>query len=195
MFDCFKSKAKRSQLGYGSGPIIPTPQPAPVMGWAIGPVINGQNYSKEMPASTPDGNFVFPLSPGSVNYVTKGYSPGPSLSIDYEVIGGPVKPEEVPEGAATIALYMECSDNDWQSDGGRWWTRTRGKLTPGRHALSVPVASDKWVTVQNAHTPEMFAAAMPKVVRAGFTFGGPDGAGHGVFAVNPDTRFVLHSFA
>jgi hypothetical protein len=192
MFDCLRSKAKRAALGYGSAPIIPVPAGS---GWAIGPVINGVNFSKLMPASTPDGSFNFPGLGGSVNYITKGYSPGASLGIDYEIIGGPVKPEEVPEGAATLALYMECSDNDWVSDGGRWWTRTRGKLTSGRHALSVPLISDKWVTVQNAHTPEIFAAAMSKVVRAGFTFGGPDGAGHGVFAVNPDTRFILHSFA
>jgi hypothetical protein len=35
---------------------------------------------------------------------------------------------------------------------------------------------------------------MPKVVRAGFTFGGPDGAGHGVWSPG-GARFILHSFA
>jgi hypothetical protein len=193
MFDCFKSKAKRAQLGYGSGPIIPTPQPS---GWSIGPVINGQNFSKNMPASTPDGSFTFPLSPGSVNYVTKLHNFAYSLSIAYEIIGGPIKPEEVPEGLATLALYMECYDNDWQRDGGRWWSQPqRGMLTPGLHGLTVPLAAEQWTTVSSAGSPELFAASLPKVVRAGFTFGGPDGAGHGVFAVNPDTRFVLHNFA
>jgi hypothetical protein len=193
MFDCLKSKSKRTALGYGSAPIIPAPQPV-VSGWAIGPVINGVNYSKNMPASSPDGSFNFPGPSGSVNYVTKPGSFAPAR-IEYEVVGGPVSPEEVPTGKATLALYVECSDNDWNSDGGRWWTRGRGSLAPGRHVFEVPLVSDQWVTVQNAHTPERFAIGLSRAVRVGYTFGGPDGAGHGVFSPGADTRFILHSFA
>jgi hypothetical protein len=190
MFDCLKSKAKRTALGYGSAPIIP----APVSGWAIGPVINGVNFSKMMPASTPDGGFNFPGPGGSVNYVTKPGSSAPTR-IEYEIVGGIVSPEEVPAGKATIALYFECSDNDWNSDGGRFWTRARGHLTAGRHVFEAPLTDDKWVTVQGPNSPALFASGLSKIVRVGYTFGGPDGAGHGVFSPGADTRFILHSFA
>jgi hypothetical protein len=106
-----------------------------------------------------------------------------------------VRPEEVPEGGATLALYLECSDNDWRSDGGRFWTHERGPLLPGvsPYVLNVPLTWEHWVTVQGPNSPELFAASLPKVVRAGFTFGGPDGAGHGVWAEAP-AKFRLINF-
>lgn len=188
MFDCLKSKVRRSQLGYGSAPIIPTPQP-PAAGWQIGPVINGQNYSKLMPASTPDGGFEFPVAPGSVNYIFRPAT-SPILRIEYEITGGQVQPEEVPEGEATIALYFVCSDNNWSNDGGRWWTRARGSVAEGRHEFSAALDPSSWVTVQNDR-PDLFAPALTRIVAAGYTFGGPDGAGHGVRALATGCRFTL----
>jgi hypothetical protein len=195
MFDCLKSKKRRIQLGYGSDPIIPQPagpQPATHL-WSIGPVINGQNYSKGMPASTPDGSFDFPVGLGkSVNYVTKPGMAGPSLRMEYEVIGGPIVAEELPEIPPTISLYMECSDNDWQRDGGRWWSRATGSLIPGRHVLEANLTPDEWVSV-HTEASELFAASMSRVAKVGFTLGGGEGKGHGVYATIP-SRFVLHSF-
>jgi hypothetical protein len=193
MMRCLELFAKKKRAGI-AGAVLPNAS-VPPMRFEVGPTINGQQYSKGMESDdAPNGSFEFPVAPGSVNYIYRPSS-APILRIEYEVTGGLVRPEEVPDGEATIALYFETFDNDWHSDGGRWWTRGRGSLTEGRHELTAPLNAEAWTTVNTGGSADLFVISLTRVRAAGFTFGGPDGAGHGVQGAQPGVRFTLHSFA
>ena len=191
----------------GQRPPINPYQPTPTLLWEFGPTINGRNYSVGMPAGSTDGSFEFPVgfrsanhydSP-SVHYVTRSSASllaAGEMSMDYSISGLGLEATQEPDGGPPdVSLYFECANNDWASDGGRWWSKAIGPLTPGQHALSVPLMVEHWVTVQNDR-PDLWNNALTLVTKIGFTFGGPQGGkGHGVYATAPGVRFVLNSFS
>ena len=202
----------RSLLGLSKNkvtrPPYPQPTPAPVrLLWEFGPTINGKNLSVGMPAGSADGSFEFPVgfrhpdhsvSP-AVHYVTKSSTTllgAGAMAIDYSIEGLGLEATQEPDGGPPdMSLYIECADNNWQNDGGRWWSKDIGSLTPGWHSLSAVLTPDKWVTVQNDR-PDMFYNALTLATKVGFTFGGPQGGkGHGVYATAPGARFILNSFS
>jgi hypothetical protein len=176
--------------------------------WEIGPLINGQNYSGGMPLSptqTSDGwAFDFPLSPGSVHYVTFHYGSlagKTHIVIHYRIDADP-NVQLFPVCCAQLApigptLYFQQKGDDWSTDGLRWWA-TFNSPTPmkaGDYTMDVPL-DGAWTSVETmtaANSPAQFSTAKQNADRVGFTFGGGDGYGHGVYA-NGTARFVLESF-
>lgn len=145
-------------------------RPSPA-GWQIGPVINGSNYSKDCPRSFTGS---FQIGPCEPHYVTKPGIKVPA-SLTFTLEGGA---QGLKCSPATISLYFETSDNDWRTDGGRWWSGTI-PLTPGTHTIR----PGKWTSVltmtEDTH-PQEFARAKANIARVGFTFGDCTGLGHGV---------------
>jgi hypothetical protein len=94
-------------------------------------------------------------------------------------------------------LYFQQSGDDWNTDGKRWWAtfEIRHPIQLGEFEISVPL-DGRWTSVEKMtaeSNPNQFATAKQQADRVGFTFGGGDGYGHGVYA-NGSARFVLTSF-
>jgi hypothetical protein len=176
--------------------------------WEIGPVIDGTNYSSGLPLRPyQDGDhwyFDFPLSPGSVHYVTFRFG---SLSgrsrfvMKYRIemdpdtlLFPPCCPTYISVGPTP---YIQRRGDDWDTDGYRWWASYASPMpiTPGEHELTVQL-DGPWTSVMKktaATHPSDFQKAKDNADRIGFTFGGGTGLGHGVSATAP-ARFVLLSF-
>lgn len=200
--------------GGGTGGGTPTPAPATAMmtatDWEIGPIIKGQNYSSKMPlhpTQTAEGfeiNFPYPTADaGHVHYVTR---PTGSLANKTRVvikyrIDGPadldVSPTKSPEFVSLLTLYFQRKNDDWNTDGYRWWASfaTVMDLKPGEHTITADLNAN-WTSVMTytaTNQPSLFAQAKAEASRIGFTFGGGDGLGHGVFA-SAESKFVVLDF-
>lgn len=182
--------------------------------WEIGPVINGRNYSVNMPLNPsphPEGwYFDFPYpdkAAGHVHYVTfrHGSLSGKSrIIIRYRIEAEPgvvFHPTNYPGMPTILSLHFQRAGDDWSGRGRyetyRWWStfRVHSPLTPGEHELSVGL-DENWTAVQTssaATAPKAFRDAVRNADRVGFTLGGGDGYGHGVYASGP-ARFVVTSF-
>jgi hypothetical protein len=177
--------------------------------WEIGPIIDGKNYSIGMPlrpTQTADGwSFDFPLSPGSVHYVTYrfGSLAGKThikmkyrIEMDSGVQLRPVCCAQLPSVGPT--LYFQRKGDDWGTENYRWWDTPDATypMKAGEFEIDIPLDT-RWTSVQPgvtaANSPQDFAAAIQNAERVGFTFGGGDGYGHGVYA-DGFARFVLLSF-
>jgi len=188
----------------------PTPVVSPLMvasNWEIGPVIDGHNYSVNMPprpTQTSEGwTFNFPLQGGTVNYLTTKY--GSLLGKHHIVIKYRVETDPLVDIWATSyglggislgpTLYFQDKNDDWNTDTKRWWATKYSpqNIKAGEYTLDVPFDGG-WTSMMGYHngdSPE-FAKALSDVSRVGFTFGGGTGYGHGVFATGP-ARFTLLS--
>ncbi|HEY0164372.1 MAG TPA: hypothetical protein VGB39_03255 [Sphingomicrobium sp.] len=191
--------------------------------WEIGPVIGARNYSVNMPPSPsahPAGGWYFDIpypnaEAGHVHYVTfkHGSLYGKSrIVMRYRLeMGEGVRLVPAKEPATThyqplLTMYLQRRGDDWSGTGKyeayRWWA-TFATVTPipralptGEHELSVPL-DGRWTAVQTSTAttnPNGFRAALRDTERVGFTFGGGDGYGHGVYATGP-ARFVVTHFA
>ncbi len=191
----------------GTDPMDPT-------AWEIGPITPTRNYSVNMPLTPsphPDGwSFDFPQpdkAAGHVHYVTFKHGPltGKSrIVMRYRIEADPgvqLYPTNYPGWPSILTLYFQRRGDDWTAKGKfeayRWWAtfRVQMPITPGTHELSVGL-DENWTAVQNSsavNNPKGFRDAIRDAERVGFTFGGGDGYGHGVFATGR-ARFVLTSF-
>lgn len=185
--------------------------------WEIGPVTPTRNYSVNMPPSPsphPNGGWYFDIpyptaEVGHVHYVTfrHGSLSGKSrIVIRYRLEMGAgvqlVPTKQPPNGLPSqLTLYFQRRGDDWSGRGKfetyRWWATfaTVMPITAGEHELSVPLDGN-WTAVQTssaANNPKGFRDAIRDAERVGFTFGGGDGYGHGVYATGP-ARFVVTSF-
>jgi hypothetical protein len=176
--------------------------------WEIGPVINGANYSVGMPLSptqTADGwAFDFPLGPGSVHYVTFpfGSLAGKTRIIMHYRIEADPDVQIVPVCCASLpaigpTLFFQQQGDDWNTDGMRWWATfdTKFPIVAGDYELSVPL-DGAWTsvfTMTAQSNPQQFATAKNSAARIGFTLGGGDGYGHGVYATGR-ARLVVTEF-
>ena len=182
--------------------------------WQIGPITPTRNYSVNMPltpAPHPDGwSFDFPQpdkAAGHVHYLTFVHGPltGKSrIVLRYRIEAEPgiqIFPTNYPDWPSILTMYFQRKGDDWSGRGKyetyRWWAtfRTHMPLTPGNHELSVGL-DENWTAVQissAASNPKAFRDAIRNAERVGFTFGGGDGFGHGVYATGP-ARFVVTGF-
>ena len=100
--------------------------------------------------------------------------------------------------SSAVTLYFQREDDDWTSDGGRWWA------TFASVRINVPMAEREIVAPLNANwtsvltmtagtNPNEFAAAKTNAGRVGFTFANCEGFGHGARATVP-VRFIVTRF-
>jgi hypothetical protein len=176
--------------------------------WEIGPIIDNVNYSRGMPlhpTQTSDGwAFDFPLQGGWVGYVTYKYGSlaGKSrIVMRYRIEADPgvqflpkCCPQLLGQGPT---MYFQRKGDNWENDGGRWWATFNSPwpIVPGEFELNIPLNAN-WTSVSTwtaEGRPSDFANAKSNAERIGFTFGGGDGYGHGVYATGR-ARFVLLSF-
>lgn len=172
--------------------------------WRIGPIVDGQNYSADMPLYVNGNSFDFPLSPGHVNYITKsisGLSGKTKIVLRYRVEAGTnVKflPKCCPLSPALgPTLYFQRRGDDWNTDGWRWWSTFATKtLEPGEYEITTNL-NENWTSVETMTAranPVEFKEALDNAAQVGFTFGGGDGFGHGVYATGP-AKFIIEEFS
>ncbi len=193
------------------------PNPMDPSAWEIGPVTPARNYSLNMPLSPsahPGGGWYFDIpypnkEAGHVHYVTfkHGSLSGKTrIVMRYRVEMAPgvqiVPTKERPNTFASIlTMYFQRKGDNWTGRGPhetyRWWA-TFNYVSPiraGEYELSVPL-NGKWTAIQTSSAssnPSAFADAIREADRVGFTLGGGNGFGHGVYATGP-ARFVVTSF-
>jgi len=186
------------------------PPPYNPGGWTIGPIINGQNFSKgsldPMPTSS---GYVFPLGPDThVHYVTRPTGPlnnAQAIVLTYRLDlpeGASVLPttNPLPGAPALITLYFQRAGDDWSGVGPfetyRWWaTFATQTLEPGEHTI-IARMDGNWSAVMTSDrnkNPQAFLDALAHASQVGFTLGGGTGYGHGVFATRP-AAFTIEKF-
>ena len=180
--------------------------------WAIGPIIDGENYSRGMPLHpTPrrDGTWHidFPQAPGSVHYVTfrHGSLAGKRrIVMRYRVEAAPgvrIVPPSAPTGASIITLYFQRRGDDWSARGRfetyRWYATfaSQSPIKAGEHEIVAPL-NGGWTAVQRSTArgnPAAFHDAIEAADQVGFVLGGGDGFGHGVYATGR-ARLIVTQF-
>jgi len=179
----------------------PNSQPPPrTTGWEIGPVMDGQNFSKNCPTTFTD---TFTIGPCEPHYVTRATGPltgKTQVSLRFKLEGDKLHgaSPECSKGPATLDLHFSANVLGEQWEVGRWWASFAqvSNLSPGEYSVTAPF-SGRWTAVvtSNAHdSPEAFKTALAKADRIGFTFGDCTGRGHGV-ASHGQTRFTLLEWA
>jgi hypothetical protein len=185
--------------------VDPRPQPTYALDWRIGPVIDGQNYSKGMPPHpllTGDG-FAVPLSGRSEpHYVTRDsdqLQPGGRVVMRFRVEneeGSRIVGKSCPDQPAAVVVYLQREGDDWRRDGYRWW------YTPGRTSVSengeheiVAPFSGLWTSVDKMasdSSPGEFANALRDADQIGFTFGDCESQGHGALSTGTSRVIVTY---
>jgi hypothetical protein len=188
----------------------PSPSPANnyITSWTIGPIIDGKNYSVGLPKhpSRETLGWSFEIGPDKEpHYITTPTTPltnKKQITIHYEV--------QMAEGvriypkccftspAMGPTLYFQVRNDDWNTDGNRWWATfaTPMPIVAGEHTITVPL-DGPWTSVKYlaaATSPDVFKAAKEKAGVVGFTLGGGDGYGHGVRATGP-VKFIVKEFS
>ena len=188
--------------------------PMDASAWEIGPITPTRNYSVNMPLTpSPHADgwyFDFPQpesAAGHVHYLTFKHGPltGKSrIVLRYRIEAEPgvqFYPTKYPGWQSILTIYFQRRGDDWTGRGKfeayRWWAtfRSHAPLTPGEHELSVSL-DENWTAVGTssaANNPKGFRDAIREAERVGFTFGGGDGYGHGVYATGP-SKFVVTGF-
>lgn len=195
-----------SLLLTGNGGASPVNQ-APVRAWEIGPMIGGRNYSRgpTRPSLSAAGLSVAIGPDAEPHYVSFRHGSlqgkrrirmrfrveGPSGAIIY----GAKCPTGTPSG---VTLFFQRGDDDWASDGGRWWATfaTVSLAGPKRETEIIAPLNANWSSVLSmtaANHPAEFAAAKAATGRVGFTFANCEGFGHGARATMP-VRLVVTRF-
>lgn len=102
-----------------------------------------------------------------------------------------------PNQPSGLTLYFATSDNDWRTDGQRWWASfARVPIAGPTEGIIVAPLDGPWtsvLTMTAADSPAEFAAAKAKAERVGFTFGDCESFAHGARATGP-VRFVVTGF-
>lgn len=188
-----------------------TAEAPPADAWQIGPIIDGRNYSVGMPLRPYEGrdgvSFRIPgptREDGHVHYVTlpvRSLEGARRITLRYR-IDAPrgtrfIQQEDPAAGPATLSLYFQRAGDSWRMrhPDYRWYSPTDREmpLSVGVHEVSIGL-DENWVAMTGppAHqNREGFLRAVRDAHRVGFTFGGPGGRGHGVYASAPATFTVL----
>jgi hypothetical protein len=176
--------------------------------WEIGPVINGKNYSLNMPlrpTQDRDKTWYLEFGPESgPHYVTyqHGSLIGKSvIRARFKIEGAPgtrIWGKACPDQPSSVTLFFMRSDPDWRGDGGRWWATfaTFRPLEVGTEFEVVAPLDGNWtsvMTMTRATGQREFEDAMANADRVGFTFGDCESFGHGARAV-ATVRFRLLDF-
>lgn len=203
-------------------PAAPSPNPtseapqnlaASSVGWTYGPTINGVNRSAGTWLSDENGGFAVNIpSPngqaGTANYITRstnGLSEAKAVYIDFEVIAAPgtkLKPRDGSDFPSLLTLYFQRAGDNWYADAStetyRWWASPKMviNLEPGKRYTVRHRFDEVWTAVLSSSSesnPNGFAQARAYANQVGFTLGGGDGLGHGVFATAP-AKILVHEF-
>lgn len=179
--------------------------------WVIGPIIDGENYSRGMPlhpSPRRSGGWQIdlPRAPSSVHYVTfrHGSLAGKSrIVMRYRVEAAPgvqIRPSTAPQAPSIVTLYFQRGGDDWSARGRfetyRWYATfaSQSPIKAGEHEIVAPL-NGGWTAVQTStarNNPAAFRAAIAAADQVGFVLGGGDGYGHGVFATGPARLIVTH---
>ena len=182
--------------------------------WEIGPIIGGENYSRNMPqhpSRHADGWSIDLPNPtaeaGSVHYVTMptgSLASKTKITMQYRIeadAGVKVVPTKAPELPSILTLYFQRSGDTWTAKGEyeayRWFASFSSQLPikQGEHTIAARFDQD-WTAVMTSSRASKryyFQAALANAGRIGFVLGGGDGLGHGVYATGP-ARLVVTSF-
>ena len=184
----------------------------PASEWEIGPIIRGKNYSVNMPLTPkPERggwSFDFPVgskAAGHVHYVTfrPGSLEGKSrITVRYRVdakAGTRFVPQETPDRAGTVSLYIQRRGDNWTAKGRyqyyRWYAPAASvrQLAPGVGEISVALDDPQWEPVVGRSSAGAMREALADIDRIGLVFGSSSARGHGVYATAP-ARFVMTAF-
>jgi hypothetical protein len=185
-------------------PSLP-PSASAATAWVIGPIIDGENYSKGTPLhpiSTDDG-FAVPVSPtAQPHYVT--YHNGSllgkhTISMRFRVEGDSeiIPVTGVPGSPAILSLYIQRKGDDWSGtgkyEGYRWYSTYNAVVGLKQGEYSVTSTFDgAWTSVQDG-SGDSFANAWNNADNVGFVLGGGTGYGHGIYATG-NVRIVVTEF-
>ncbi len=110
-------------------------------------------------------------------------------------------PSKSPSSPAILTLHFQRAGDDWSALGKfeayRWWASFKSHvgLVPGEYETTVELA-ENWTAVLTSSAvsnPAGFSAAIQGSDRLGFTLGGGDGLGHGIYATGP-ARIIVTDF-
>lgn len=180
--------------------------------WQIGPIMDGVNYSVNMPLNPskhPEGWVIeFPhpdAVAGSVHYVTMpvGSLAGKTkVSMTYRVEtddGVIIYPTNFPGSPSIITLYFQRNNLGWSVDFENWrWYATFSSKMPivaGTNTLDAGF-DQNWTAVLTSSRDknlDAFNTSLADAGRIGFVLGGGDGYGHGVYSTGP-ARIIVTSF-
>ncbi len=178
--------------------------------WEIGPIINGMNYSVNLPPTpTQDRgrswHIDIPRDDGELHYVTFNHG---SLAGKRQIVmryrvdlarGAQILPARAEGQPATLTLYFQRSGDNWSGrrryHSYRWYANFASEraLTAGVHTVTVPL-DGPWTSVQGKPQqdhPREYAAALANAGRVGFVMGSPIASGHGVYATGRARLTVL----
>lgn len=181
--------------------------------WEIGPIMDGVNYSQGLalhPAAHPQGivlELPYPSQDvGSAHYITLpvGSLVGKSkIRMVYRIEtadGARIIPCKFPDGQASMSLYFQRKGLKWTEafEAWRWWASfaTHHNLAAGEFVMEAPLDANWTATLTSSrvNNPTAFNKASEMAGRIGFTLGGPDGLGHGIYASGA-ARIVVTEFA
>jgi hypothetical protein len=140
-----------------------------------------------------EGNWYFDFpNQNGVHYVCKV---GQTITMHFAITGnGSFVPTE---GTATarVRLFLQQRDDRFtaQEPYKRWWSVTYVELHDGEFKLTAPLSPGQWTLVfgqRGTEVPSEFNIAISQLANVGFTFGGTF-AGHGVYVMGGDARFIL----
>jgi len=175
----------------GAGGSSPTPQPSAQ--WEIGPtgidsaLCPSGNCSIGEPLYTNGSITISPTQ--QPHYVTRpGTTPPTHLRF---TVTGPLIGAHCSSNSM-VSLYFATKDNDWSSDGQRWWSGATTIDHAGEYDIT-PVAWTSVKTMTSQNSPLEYARARANAGRVGLTFGNCIGLGHGATA-DGSVVFTINEF-
>lgn len=160
--------------------------------WEIGPVIGGANRSRGLPPHPVAGPEGWYFDFGEPHYVTRREGPLTGkrrIRARFRVEGDGKLFGAGGQGPTAVTLYFAHRQNDWNSDGARWWATFAPHYllnVPDEFTIDVSLDAEAgWTSViaLNSKTaPLGFNACKDAAERVGFTFANHDGWGHGARA-------------
>lgn len=175
--------------------------------WEIGPVIDGRNYARgpSRPGASSAGTIIAIGAGAEPHYVTfrHGSLAGKTrirMRFRVEGPGGALihGAKCAPSSPSAVTLFFQRADDDWRSDGGRWWAGFASVPLAGPRGETEIVAplNGPWssvMTMTARTSPAAFTAAKVNAGRVGFTFANCEGLGHGARATMP-VRLIVTRF-
>lgn len=147
--------------------------------------------------------FDFPPQDGA-HYLVQGRTApmSGSITIEYEVawsdgaqLVGPPDPKNNCDWPAHFSLYVQRQgDQGTASYQAFRWFSTFQTIRPGSYTLTLPLTTEHFSDVFSGRDQGALDAALAQPQAVGLTFGVGCFAGHGVYALGGQVRFVIKSF-
>lgn len=177
---------------------IPTPTPGATSAWAFGPIINGENFTKGMPARpTTQGTtwyFDFKNKPSEVDAVVNKTPPNlvgaTKIVLRYSVTGGGFLASGENNVPGRVGISVQRKGDNWSGTGKYQQYRLYGQPRPLLAAGSGTIEASTWTDVQGkVASPAVVATVFANADNISIVFGGSF-ASHGVYATQP-SRFTF----